>query len=176
MSRGQATVEYVAALALLVLVLAGAGVAIAAPDLPAAVVAKLRLALCIVGGDVCRASDAAARGLEPCLLESESHQRDNGVSFLFIRAGGTDFWSVERRSDGTVVLTEGYGQDLGASTGVGIHLGPVSAGGSADAGAGFRSGRSWTLTEARLQALLEQTGGDPTHARLVLEAALGEPD
>jgi hypothetical protein len=174
--RGQATVEYVAAVTLLVIVFAGVTVAVAAPDLPRTVVAKLRLALCIVGGDVCRASDAAARGLEPCLVSAEEHQTENGVSFLFFRGGGTDFWSVQRRSDGSIVLTEGYGQDLTASTGIGVDLGPVHAGGSAGGGGGFRSGRSWTVTEARLRDLLSRTHGDPTKARYYIEQALGEPD
>jgi hypothetical protein len=176
MERGQASVEYLAAVALLVLVLAGAGVAVAAPDLPGAVVAKLRLALCIVGGDVCRASDAADLGLEPCLVADESHERDSGISFLVFRAGGSDFWSVQRRSDGTVVLTEGYGQSLDASAGPELDLGPVHVGGSVAGGAGFRTGRSWTLSEARLRGLLHQTSGDPSKAGAWLRAVLGEPD
>src|SRR4051812_35158615 len=104
MSRGQASVEYIAAVALVVLALAGAGMAMAAPELPGAVVAKLRLALCIVGGDVCRRSDAAARGLEPCLVSGEEHARETGLSFLFIRGSGSEVWSVERLSDGRVRL------------------------------------------------------------------------
>jgi hypothetical protein len=176
MERGQASVEYLAAVALLVLVLAGAGVAVAAPGLPGAVVAKLRLALCIVGGDVCRDADAAAAGLEPCLVAGEAHESDSGLSFLFFRGGGSDFWSVQRRSDGRVVLTEGYGQSLDASGGLGGELGPVHVGGSVSGGGAFRSGRSWTVSEQRLRALLRATGGDPGKARFWLEALLGEPD
>lgn len=174
-SRGQATVEYVGAILLVAIVLAAAAVAVAAPGVPRTVVAKLRLALCIVGGDVCTSADAAARGLEPCLLSSEEHERDNGISFLFFRAGGSDVWSAERRSDGTIVLSESYGQDLEGTTGIGVHLGPVTAGATAEGGAAFRSGRSWVVTEAQLRSLLARTDGDPTRARLLLEAALGEP-
>jgi hypothetical protein len=160
MSRGQASVEYVAAIALLALVLAGAGVAIAAPGLPGAVVAKLRLALCIVGGDVCRRSDAAARGLEPCLVSGEEHARETGVSFLFLRGSGSETWSVERLSDGRIRLSAGYGQGLGATAGLGLHLGPVSAGGSAEGTVGFRSGRTWVLPDAAaLSALLARVRG-----------------
>lgn len=173
--RGQASVEYVAAVTLLAVVLAGAGVAVAAPDLPGAVVRELRLALCVVGGDVCGASDAAARGLEPCLVASEDHASDNGLSFLVLRAGGTDFWSLQRRSDGRLTLSAGYGQDLGATAGVGAQLGPVDVGGSASAGAGFRAGRTWTVSEERLRTLMDATGGDPLEARLVLDAYLGPP-
>lgn len=173
--RGQATVEYVAALALLVCIFVAAAVAVAAPGVPRAVVAKLKLALCTVGGDVCTAADAAARGLEPCLLTSEEHDDATGVSVLVFRAGGNDFWSVQRRSDGRVVLTEGYGQDLGATTGVGVALGPVSAGGSASGGIGFRSGRSWTMGERELEAALAKMKGNPTKFRLVLPALLGPP-
>ena len=173
--RGQASVEYVAALALLVCILAGAGVAVAAPDLPGAVVAQLRLALCIVGGDVCRNSDAAARGLEPCVVSVEDHERETGISFLLLRAGGTEFWSLERRSDGRLLLTVGYGQDIGATGGVGLEVGEVSGGGSVTGSLRFRSGKTWAITEEQLRAVLAATEGDPTQARLVLPFRLGPP-
>jgi len=173
--RGQASVEYVAAVTLLALVLVGAGVAVTAPDLPGAVVRELRLALCVVGGDVCGESDAAARGLEPCVVSAEEHARQTGISFLILRAGGTDFWSVQRRSDGQLTLTAGYGQDLGAGADVGVKMGSASGGASANASASFQSGNTWTVSEAQLRALLETTDGDPNRARLVLPAILGRP-
>jgi hypothetical protein len=176
MSRGQASVEYVAVVALLVLVLAGVGAAVAAPELPEAVVAKLRLALCIVGGDVCRRSDAAARGLEPCLVSGEEHARETGISFLFIRGSGNEAWSVERLSDGRVRLSAGYGQALGATAGLGVHLGPVSAGGSADGAIGFRSGRTWELPNAAaLAALLARVRGYDLSSKLHTMVALFPP-
>jgi len=159
-SRGQATVEYVAALALLVCVLAGAGVAVAAPDLPGAVVGRLRLALCMVAGDVCRTSDAAARGLEPCVVAGEDHAQESGVSLLVFRSSGGETWSIQRRSDGSILLSAGYGQGLDLVGGVGLQLGPVEAIGEVSAGAGFRSGRTWELPdEATLRRLLDRVHG-----------------
>jgi hypothetical protein len=167
MSRGQASVEYVAAVAVVALVLAGAGVALAAPDLPGAVADRLRLALCIVGGDVCRRSDAAARGLEPCLVSAEEHERETGVSFLFIRGSGSEVWAVERLSDGRIRLSAGYGQGLGASTGIGLEVGPVRAGGSASGAIGFRAGETWELPdEAALQDLLARVDGYDLSSKL----------
>jgi hypothetical protein len=158
--RGQATVEYLAAVALLVLVLAGAGVAVAAPDLPGAVVAKLREALCIVGGDVCTSADAARRGLEPCPVDTEDHERDRGVSFLFFRAGGSETWSVQELSDGRILLSAGYGQSFDLTTGIGFSLDVVGAGGSARGGLAFRKGQTWVLpNRAALDRLLARVHG-----------------
>jgi hypothetical protein len=172
MERGQASVEWVAAVLLVSLVLAGAGVAVAAPGVPDAVVAKLRLALCIVGGDVCRRSDAAARGLEPCTVAETDHARETGISFLFIRGSGSEAWSVTRLSDGRILLSASYGQGLGATAGLGVHLGPVAAGGSADGGVGFRSGRTWELpNEAALAALLGRVHGYDLSSKLHTMAA-----
>ena len=174
--RGQASVEYVAALALLVCVLAFAGVAVAAPDLPAAVVRQLRLALCIVGGDVCRAQDAAEQGLEPCLVHGEEHQRDTGVTFLFFRGSGSRFYAIERLSDGRFRVSAGNGQGLEATTGIGAQLGPVVAGGSASGGVGFRTGRTWVLAdeEALRRFLTIGSGYDLTSPFVTV--ALPEPD
>jgi hypothetical protein len=173
--RGQASIEYVAALALLVCVLAGAGVAIAAPGLPAALVRELRLALCIVGGDVCRDADAEELGLEPCVVSGEEHERASGVTFLFIRGSGSRFWSLQRLSDGRFVLSAGYGQGLEATTGIGVTLGPVTAGGSATGGVGFRSGHTWVLAdEAELERFLAIDGFDLSDP--FVRVVLPEPD
>ncbi len=178
MGRGQASVEYIAAVLLLALVLAGAGLAVAAPGLPGAVVAKLRLALCIVGADVCSDADASARGLEPCEITGTEHERETGISLGFIRGSGNEFWSVRRLSDGRVLLSAGYGQGLGATAGVGLHLGPVSAGGSAGGGLGFASGRTWVLPdEAALDSLLQRVSGYDLSSHLhTLAALFPEPD
>lgn len=172
-ARGQATLEYVAAILLVAVVLLAAAVAVAAPGVPRTVVTKLRLALCIVAGDVCTPNDAAARGLAPCLLEAEERSSSNGISLWVFRAGGSDAWSARRLSDGSVVLTDSYGQSVSGTAGV--QLGRTKAG-SADAEAGFGRGRSWTLGEARFEQLLTLTKGDPRHFRLLLEGLLGEPD
>lgn len=167
--RGQASLEYVAALALLVLLLAGAGAAVAAPDLPGTVVHHVRVALCIVGGDICRASDAEQRGLEPCVVAGEDHERENGFSLLTFHTSAGQTWSVQRLSDGRIRLSGGRGGGLDLTTGLGIDIGQASIGGSASGGLGFRSGRTWELSgEAELARLLRRVRGydlsDPSHA------------
>ena len=61
-TAGQATIEYVAALALLAAILVLAGPAVGAPDVGKLVYGKMRLALCVVGGDVCSSAQAARDG------------------------------------------------------------------------------------------------------------------
>lgn len=172
-SRGQATIEYVGAILLVVAILIAAAIAVAAPGVPATVVAKLRLGLCIVADDVCTTSDAAARGLEPCVVAGEEHTTATGLSLWVFRAGGTDTWSAQRMSDGSVVLTDGYGQSVSGTAGV--QLGAAKAG-SADVDVGFATGRAWRMSEGRFAQLLTLTLGDPHRFRMLLEGLLGEPD
>src|SRR3954470_2961856 len=68
---GQATTEYAGLLALIAAVLLGAGMLVGV-DVAAGVVQGIRTGICIVGGDVCRPSDAAAAGLEPCTMGDRS--------------------------------------------------------------------------------------------------------
>lgn len=158
--RGQASLEYVAALALLVLLLAGAGAAVAAPDLPGAVVHQMRVALCIVGGDICRASDAERRGLEPCVVAGEDHERETGVTALSLRTGDGQRWTLLRRSDGSFQLSAGSGTTLGVEGGAEVALGPVQAGATGTAAVTFRSGLVWDLADqAALDRMLDRIQG-----------------
>ena len=59
-TAGQASLEYVAALALIAALFVVAAPAVGAPDIPRLVVAKLRLGICLVANDVC--SDAGGEG------------------------------------------------------------------------------------------------------------------
>ena len=65
-TAGQASIEYVAALALLAALFVVAAPAVGAPDIPRLVVAKLRLGICLVANDVCSAQAAKDAGLAPC--------------------------------------------------------------------------------------------------------------
>ncbi len=175
-SRGQATIEYVGAVLLVAAILIIAAVVVAAPGVPRTVVAKLRLGLCIVGGDVCTTSDAAARGLEPCLLSSDERDETGGVSFLTFRVGATDTWVAERRSDGSILLHSAAGSQVDGTTGVGFMLGSVKVGGDASAGLSFRSGKTWAVTAAQLKMLMERTEGDPSDvSHADLDTLLGAP-
>ena len=66
----------------------------------------VRTGVCIVAGDVCRASDAAAAGLRPCTLSDERRGGGLAVTILSVRIGGEHQWLVARRSDGSVAVTK----------------------------------------------------------------------
>ena len=69
-ATGQATAEYAGLLALVAAALLGAGAVVGVGGVGDAVAAGLRTGICIVGGDVCRASDAAAVTSNPALREN----------------------------------------------------------------------------------------------------------
>lgn len=156
--RGQASAEYVAVIAVIAIVLAGAATVVAAPEVPRLVTAKLRLALCIVGADVCSANDARARGLGPCVLASKERVRGLSTLITVIKSGDGDSVRVERRSDGSYLLSAGNAPMLGGSVGIGFRV-SRSRKASADATADvrFASGVSWV---ARDRAELMRGFGD----------------
>ena len=146
--RGQASVDYVALVALVALALAGA-TAVAMPQLPGTLAHELRVALCIVGGDVCRASDAQAAGLEPCVLDARRLDDDSGASFGVVRLGGGGTGLLEHRSDGTYRFSVDEAAALDASAGPSFGLGPFAVGGHVGGEIGFRRGRVWDLPDER---------------------------
>jgi hypothetical protein len=155
-SAGQASIEYVAVLALLVAVLAGAGASVAAPDLPRTLAHHARVALCVVGGDICRSVDARAAGLAPCVVATERRENEAGVTIVLVRAARGGVVQIERRSDGSAWVSKLSGGTLDASAGFSVRLGPVlSAGGTISGGYGFRTGRAWEVPdETALKVLL----------------------
>ena len=166
-ARGQASVEYVAVVALLALLIAGAATVVAAPEVPRAVKRTIRKGICIVSGDVCDSADAKARGLDPCVLANWDRTRSSGVSLAYLRIGGTDNWVVARRSDGTRVLSYLPGFDLTGSIGAGLGLGPrFKIGANASVGLRFAAGKAWELpSEAALQRFIKRI--DEGYARRI---------
>jgi hypothetical protein len=166
-TAGQATLDYVALLAVVALALAGTGAAVGAEalaEIPHAVVGATRTALCIVGGDVCRTADARAAGLAPCLVGEDVRGRGLAVTILSVHLGRSGSWTVARRSDGSVLVTRLEGDAVGLAGGIGIELGPV-----ADAGAqgtldlSLARGKAWELpsTAAAANLLAAVRRGDP---------------
>jgi hypothetical protein len=146
---GQASAEYVALLALLVAVLAGAGLLVAPPALGAKVSRALRTAICIVGGDVCRSADARAAGLAPCPVREDTRRAGGGLSVAFVELGGGDELTLTRRSDGSVVVTSGQHERGGVGLGLGTDLSPLGVHLVADASMAvrFADGQSWELAD-----------------------------
>ena len=149
--RGQAAAEYVAILLVVGAVLAGAGaVAAAVPGVGDRVVAAVRTGICIVGGDLCRTTDAAAAGLPPCLTRARGDRQDTTVDIAVVRLGGHGEWQLALRSDGSAVVTRLEANEAGGTVGVGVSFSPagVEAGASATLTAGYRSGRAWRFADA----------------------------
>lgn len=114
--RGQATIEYVAVLGLLVVLLAAtAALSGHAPGIVNATIGQLRRALCIVRGGDC---PVATR--QPCTVASTRKADHFAVSFIL--RYDHDFAVLrERLSDGTVRLTISKSDGLGVTAGIGAH-------------------------------------------------------
>ena len=151
-TAGQASVEYVAALALLAVVFAVAAPAVGAPDIPRALVGKLRLALCFVVDDVCTASAARAAGLEPCALRSDTTGREASVTAFSVDVGGRWTLTVTPLSDGSVAVVRTASGGAGllvSSPGLSGGFGPVAIEVGASGGARLRvqAARGWVFPD-----------------------------
>jgi hypothetical protein len=150
--RGQASAEYVSVLLVVAVVLAGGSAAAAAvPGVGERVLQTVRTGLCIVGGDVCRSADAAAAGLEPCVVGERSRRQDTTVDVAVVRMGGHGEWQLAVRSDGKAVVTRLEGNEVGGSVGVGVTFSPAGVDASAGAAlvGGYRAARAWRFADAR---------------------------
>ena len=141
---GQASAEYVALLAVVGAVVAGAAVMGSPPALALKVAAALRHGICRVAGGVCTSGEARAAGLSPCLVRARTDRQRLGGRVLVVRLGRGDALLVERRSDGSAAVSFTDGAGAGGSVGVGLQLpsGPrvgIRGGG----GLQFNSGRTW---------------------------------
>ena len=145
--RGQASVDYAALLAVVVVAFAGAGAAAGSSlsRLPAAVAGVVRTGICIVGGDVCRAADARADGLLPCVVDERARGAGLTVAIVSLRVGEKGEWTVARRSDGTVLITHANDRIAGVGGGVGFELGRLEVGAQGSLDAALASGAAWEL-------------------------------
>jgi hypothetical protein len=163
--RGQASLEYVGLLTAVAVVLAGAGAAVGGAGIPRAVVQAARTGICIAGGDVCRASDAAAAGLAPCLTGETVQGHGLAVTILSLRLGRSGSWTVAQRSDGSVLVTRLQDDAVGLAGGIGLALGPVVAiGAAATFDLSLARGQAWELPSAAAAAVLVaavRRGDDP---------------
>jgi hypothetical protein len=161
--RGQASAEYTALLALAAIALGTAGAVVGLEGVGKAVTATVRTGICIVGGDVCRQSDAIRAGLAPCTLADRTEGGAATITVFSIRVGERGEWTAARRSDGSVVVTRRSGVSLGATAGIGIEASPLAlkfgAKGAYDMT--FDSGKAWELPSlAAARRLLEADDDD----------------
>lgn len=114
--HGQATIDYVALIAVLaLLIVPAAAVAGGAPGVANAVLSQLRRALCIVAGGQCPAEQR-----RPCVVAGDSDLRHAAVTVAFIRLDDDRFVLRERLSDATVRLTVAERVGAGVEAGVGV--------------------------------------------------------
>jgi hypothetical protein len=150
-TAGQATIEYIAAIALVVAIFVVAGPAVGAPNVGALVVKKIHLALCVVGGDICSPRMAREAGLQPCPLKSNQTGHAASVTVFSIEIGGGATLTVTERSDGTVGIVRGLDGSAGAAVGEGpgVDAGPIRFELSADGAARdrFQVARAWEFKD-----------------------------
>jgi len=146
---GQASADYVAILAVVLAVLAGAAaVALAVPGVGERVIATVRTGICIVGGDFCRTADAEAAGLAPCLTEARSEREATTLDIAVVRLGEDGDWQIALRSDGSATVTRLAHSELGGTVGIGLELNDLEASASGALVAGYRGGRAWHFPDA----------------------------
>lgn len=167
--RGQASIEWVAVLALVAAVFAVA-VAIKA-DVAASTANRLtgavRLALCAVTGQTC--ADVV---LQPCTVRENGKEATVSAQVLFVRAGARGAITRVVRSDGTIEVTFVEGLEPGVGLALGAQ-GYVSAGRRRYGAAAFTAAevralgeraRTWAVPDEQAAAALE---------RKLLEVATG---
>ena len=150
-TAGQASTEYVAILMVVAAVLAGGAAAAAAiHGVGERIGRTVRTGICIVGGDLCRAGDAAAAGLPPCVTTERSNRQDTTLDIAVVRLGGHGEWLLALQSDGGAVVTRLEENEVGGAVGVGLTFSPAGIEGSASAAAaiGYRSGKAWRFADA----------------------------
>jgi hypothetical protein len=167
--RGQGTVEYLAVVLLLGVVLGGGATAAAAtgaaPGIATAVPHQVMRALCIVTGGDCD------RDRAPCDVASSTASSSWSAGVSVLRVGHSRVLVVDRRSDGTVAITltstpsGGLQTISGADARIERRRRRLSLGGAATASAIAELGaaKTWVLPD-----------DDPTVAAFV--AALGRGD
>jgi Flp pilus assembly pilin Flp len=165
-ATGQATTEYTAILALVAAALVGAGAVVGLGEVGTAVAYTVRTGICIVGGDVCRASDAAAAGLAPCTVHERSDGGGATVSLAWLRLGESKGLTVAARSDGSVLVTKSRQRKAGAGAGIGIEASPlgIEFGLEGSIDATIADGSAWEFPDAAAAAafLAGRTHPPPT--------------
>lgn len=147
-TAGQASLEYVAVISLAALVLVFAAPAVGAPSVAGSVARGVRLGVCVVARDYCRAGDAEGERLPPCELSSRTQGGDDELSVGHFRMTLNDGWSVSLASDGsvTVVHTDGGGASLVAGAGLEAPF-QIDVGAEASAGFRFRESVAWRFPD-----------------------------
>lgn len=163
---GQATVEYVALIALVALVLAVGTVVLAgATGFGERIVHTIRQGLCAVAGFACPTPR------EPCVVNRATNSDTATVTIGYVRLGEDALVLREVRSDGRIVVTLIGGAHGGAEIGIGgggrIGPGGAEIGGGTELRAAaivrLGGGRSWIVrNDAEADRLIDALGAAET--------------
>ena len=151
-STGQAGADYVGVLAVIGAVVAVSVATISPPPLAASISTAMRHAICVVAGGICTPREARRAGLRPCVVHARSDGDSVGATIAVVRLRRGDTAVVERRSDGTAVVSFLDVNAMGAHMGVGFSVGRVGGQGTASAGAGVSFNTGQTFEFGSLQA------------------------
>jgi Flp pilus assembly pilin Flp len=152
--RGQASTEQLALIVILAIVLisAASGVAAASPTIRNAVTTGFQRALCSVSGEQC-----VVLAREPCPMAQVSQQSGQSVDFAVLHFGHSKTVTMERRSDGTYVLSAQDGGDLGAGLNWGVSWNSLELKAGVTASGGLAAGRIYQVgNAAAANALLQK--------------------
>jgi hypothetical protein len=142
---GQASLEYIAVISLVAVLLLLAAPAVGVPSIAGAVARGVRIGLCIVDDDVCTREDAAAAGLPPCQLDLASRGYDARVTVFSIEGGSRDTLTGYRNSNGSFDLVWSASGSLGVAIGADLPFVPVSRDGAVRAK--LTAARGWTFPD-----------------------------
>jgi hypothetical protein len=150
-AAGQASIEYVAAIALIAAVFMFAGPAVGAPGIGKQVAHGIRLGVCLVAHDVCSTREAKADGLAACALRTDIKGHEVTGTAFSIELGGRETLTVTPQSDGTVSVVRTVGGSVGVADGIGAgySAGPVAieVGPSGAARARVQVARAWSFPD-----------------------------
>jgi hypothetical protein len=150
-TAGQATLDYIAAVALVAAMFLVAAPAVGAPDLGRAVFDAVKHGICVAGGDICTNGDARRAGLAPCPLQSDTTGWEGSISALVFEVGGRWTLTVTPQSDGrvSVVRTAGVSKGAGDGAGVSLHAGPLTfdLGVAGDVRQRVQAARAWEFAD-----------------------------
>ena len=146
-TAGQASLEYIAAVALLAALLVFAAPAVGAPDIARSIAKAFEHGLCVVGGDVCNSEDARRAKLAPCPLKSDTTGAEASVTAFSVEIGGKWLLTITPQSDGTVSVVRTAAGSTGVTGGVGAEFTLGKVGASAAARLRVQGARGWTFPD-----------------------------
>src|SRR5579884_201219 len=164
--RGQASLEYVALIAIAALVMASA-VALTSGGIGPRILFALQRGVCAVTATPCPAPHRFAADLPQCPLRRASHSEELEASVVFVRLAHDLGAQEVRYSDGHVDVTFTDARDAGlvGDLGVAVRLGGLEAGLDARAHVdlAFAAGRLWHFPDqAAADRFVHRYGSDQT--------------